>query len=50
MPVTIHKNPGKNTYKVSTPNQVHSFSTTKAKAEAQKRIIDAADHGKKVGK
>jgi len=50
MPVTIRKNPGSNTYKVSTPNQVHAKATTKAKAEAQKRIIDAADHGHKVGK
>ena len=45
MPVKISKTKsGK--YRVSTPNGVKSRGTTKEKAEAQKRIIDAADHGK----
>lgn len=42
-------------YKVSTPNGVHAKGTTKAKAEAQKRLLNAVDHrwkptGKKASK
>lgn len=32
-------------YKVSTPNQVHAKATTKEKAESQKRLLNAIDHG-----
>jgi hypothetical protein len=50
MPVTISKtSSGK--YKVSTPNGVHAKNTTKKKAEAQKRLLNAVEHGwKPVGK
>lgn len=55
MPVKVKKVDG---YRVSTPGGVKAKSTTKAKAEAQKRIIEAADkkkhnsapHGKFVDK
>ena len=47
MPVTIRKKDGG--YTVSTPGGVKAKGTTKAKAEAQKRIIEAADK-KKRGK
>lgn len=46
MPVKIEKK-GK-CVKVSTPNGVKAKCTTKKKAEAQKRIIDAADHGRRI--
>ncbi len=42
MPTKITKTDGK--YKVSTPNAVHAKGTTKKKAEAQKRLLDAVDH------
>lgn len=49
MPVTIKKI--KNRYQVSTPNAVHAKSTTKAKAEAQMRLLNAVEHGwKPTGK
>jgi hypothetical protein len=32
-------------YRVSTPNAVHARGTTKKKAEAQKRLLNAVDHG-----
>lgn len=38
-------------YRVSTPNAVHAKHTTKAKAKAQARLINAVDHGwKPTGK
>lgn len=38
-------------YQVSTPNGVHAKGTTKEKAEAQIRLLDAIDHGfKPTGK
>jgi hypothetical protein len=49
MPVSITKTDGK--YKVSTSNQVHAKGTTKAKAEAQERLLNAVEHGwKPTGK
>ena len=44
MPVKITKTNGG--YRVSTPSGVHAKHTTKAKAEAQKRIIEEADKRK----
>ncbi len=46
MPVKIAKVDG---FKVSTPGGVKAKSTTKAKAHAQKRIIEAADRKKRHG-
>lgn len=43
MPVSVRKIDGK--YSVSTPSQVHAFGTSKAKAERQKRLLNAIDHG-----
>ena len=38
-------------YQVKTPNAVHAKHTTKAKAEAQARLLNAIDHGwKPTGK
>ncbi len=48
MPVKITKTHGG--YKVSTPNGVHAKKTTKAKAESQKRLLNAIDHGFKPTK
>ena len=44
MPVTIRKKKG-GKYEVRTPNKVHSKGTSLKNAKAQKKIIDAADHG-----
>ena len=44
MPVTIRKKKG-GKYSVSTPNGVHAKGTTKKKAEAQKRLLNAVEHG-----
>jgi hypothetical protein len=50
MPVTIRKNPD-GTFKVATPHGVHAKHTTKKKAEAQARLLNAVDHGfKPTGK
>jgi len=43
MPVKITKTKGK--FKVSTPSGTKAKSTTKKKAEAQKRLLNAIDHG-----
>jgi len=44
MPAKIKKLPsGK--YMVMTPNEVHAKSTTKEKAEAQARLLNAIEHG-----
>lgn len=43
MPVKIRKKGKK--YQVSTPNGVKSKGTTKKKAEAQKRLLNAVEHG-----
>ena len=44
MPVKITKtSPG--VYKVATPNMVHAKATTKGKAMAQARLLNAVDHG-----
>ena len=37
-------------YKVSTPHGVKAKATTKAKAEAQTRLLNAVDHGWKPSK
>ena len=42
MPVRITKTDGK--YKVSTPHGTKAKGTTKAKAEAQKRLLNAVEH------
>lgn len=47
-PVRVRKVNG---YRVSTPGGVKAKSTTKRKAEAQKRLLYAVDHGwKPTGK
>ena len=43
MPVTVRKTDGH--YSVKTPNQTHAYSTTRKKAEAQARLLNAVDHG-----
>jgi hypothetical protein len=50
MPVKITKTKsGK--YRVSTPSKVHAKGTTKTRAEAQERLLNAIDHGwKPTGK
>jgi len=48
MPVTVKKIDG---YRVSTPGGVKAKNTTKRKAMAQKRLLNAAEHGwKPTGK
>jgi len=48
MPVTIKKVDG---YRVSTPHGVKAKHTTKKKAKAQKRLLNAVEHGwKPTGK
>jgi hypothetical protein len=32
-------------YQVRTPNQIHAKGTTKAKAEAQRRLLEGIEHG-----
>ena len=49
MPVTVKK-VGKK-YQVSTPNGVKAKGTSKEKAEAQERLLNAVEHGwKPTGK
>ena len=49
MPVTVRKVKGG--YRVSTPGGTKAKATTKAKAEAQKRLLNATEHGwKPTGK
>jgi hypothetical protein len=43
MPAKVKKKDGK--YEVRTPNGVHAKGTTKEKAEAQQRLLNALDHG-----
>jgi len=43
MPVKVEKDDGG--YKVSTPNMVHAKHTSKQKAMAQKRLLNAVEHG-----
>ena len=48
MPVKVKKVDG---YRVSTPSGVKAKNTTKGKAEAQKRLLNAVEHGwKPTGK
>jgi len=50
MPVKIKKI-GEGRYRVSTPSRVHAKGTTKAKAKAQERLLNAVEHGwKPTGK
>ncbi len=49
MPVTVTKLPGGGA-RVSTPNMVHAKHTTMEKAMAQKRLLNAVEHGWKPGK
>jgi hypothetical protein len=44
MPVKIEKLPGGGA-RVSTPNMVHAKHTTFQKAMAQKRLLNAVEHG-----
>ena len=48
MPYTMRKT-SKGGYSVSGPSGVHAKNTSKSKAEAQIRIMQAAEHGRKVG-
>lgn len=48
MPVSIKKM--KKGYQVSTPSGVKAKSTTKKKAMAQKKLLNAVEHGWKPGK
>lgn len=48
MPVTITKT--KKGYRVRTPRMVHAKATTKRKAEAQERLLNALEHGWKPTK
>jgi hypothetical protein len=43
MPVKVRKVRGG--YRVSTPRGVHAKKTTKEKAEKQKRLLNAVEHG-----
>lgn len=43
MPVKISKNKG-GSYRVSTPHGVKAKHTTKKKAEAQQRLLNAIEH------
>jgi hypothetical protein len=49
MPVKITKSKG-GCVKVSTPNGVKAKCTTPAKAKAQKRLLNAVEHGWKPGR
>ena len=44
MPAKVQKTKG-GEYRVTTPNAVHAKGTTKEKAEAQKRLLNAVEHG-----
>lgn len=44
MPVKINKLPGDG-FRVSTPNGVHAKHTSFQKAMAQKRLLNAVEHG-----
>jgi hypothetical protein len=48
MPCSITKLNGK--FRVSTPGGIKAKSTTRKKAEAQKRLLNAIDHGFKPRK
>lgn len=45
MPVKLTRDVKHGCYRVSTPNGVKAKCTTKAKAEKQKRLLNAVDHG-----
>lgn len=49
MPAKVSKTKG-GKYRVSTPSGVHAKGTSKKKAEAQKRLLNAVDHGWKPSK
>lgn len=50
MPVRIIKNKDKKTYRVISGGKVVAKKTTKAKAEKQKRLLDAVEYGFKPSK
>ena len=47
VPVKIRKLPGKNLYRVSTPNGVKARATTQANARKQKRLLENLDKRKR---
>lgn len=49
MPYSIHKKGG-GTYSVTGPSGTHAKGTTKAKAEAQVRLLRGIEHGMKPRK
>ena len=49
MPVTMRRNKD-GSYRVSTPHGVKAKHTTKAKAEKQRRLLNAIEHGFKPTK
>jgi len=49
MPVKITKT-RRGKYRVSTPSGVKARGTTRAKAERQRRLINAVEHGWKPGR
>jgi len=49
MPAKVKKN-SKGGYTVTTPNGTHAKNTTKSKADAQERLLNAIDHGWKPTK
>jgi hypothetical protein len=49
MPAKVSKNKD-GSYRVVTPNGVHSKHTSKKNAEAQARLLNAIDHGYKPPK
>lgn len=42
MPARVKKVNG---YQVRTPSRIHAKNTTKAKAEAQRRLLEGLEHG-----
>lgn len=49
MPAKVKKTKG-GKYQVSTPNMTHAKGTSKKKAKAQQRLLNAIDHGWKPTK
>lgn len=52
MPIVVRKLPKKDLYRVynADTHEIHSYATTKDKAEKQKRLINAVDSKKKKDK
>lgn len=49
MPAKVSRNKD-GSYRVTTPSGTHAKRTTKKKGEAQKRLLNAVDHGWKPDK